>query len=151
MAQRQQQQQQQWVNKMRERELKEMQLNSHQDLLSFYLLKKEADKVSNMNDEQFNEIPDRYISDIRDKIGCSLPKNFYNDARKGPPTAEQFANDKSLLATLLGGYNPPPIHLLSINPLDEEAIEQLTFPPNLRPKEKPPSPIKQPPKFVNMR
>ena len=157
MAHRQQQQQwmgyansqQEYENKMKERELKEMQLNSHQDLLSFYLLKKPANKTINMNDEQFNTMPDRYIQDIRDDIGCSLPTNFDNDARKGPPTAEQFANDKSLLATLLGGYNPPPIHLLSINPLDQEAIEQLTFPSNLRPKEvKKPSPTKQPPKFM---
>lgn len=138
MAQRQQQQQhnntqwmyyansqQEYENKMKERELKEMQLNSHQDLLHFYLLKKPADKTINMNDEQFNQMPDKYIKDIREI--CSLPHNFYHDARKGPPTEQQFKTDKSLLATLLGGYNPPQIHDLSINNLDEAAVKSLTF------------------------
>ena len=153
MAQRQQQQwmyyansPQEYENKMKERELKEMQLNSHQDLLHFYLLKKPADKTINTSDEQFNQMPDRYIKDIREI--CSLPANFDDNARKGPPTAQQFKTDKSLLATLLGGYNPPPIHDLSINPLDQDAVAQLTFPANLRPKEvKKSSPTKPPPKF----
>ena len=126
---------QEYNEKLREKELNEMKLNSHQDLLKFYLLRKSCNKTIGATDESFNQMPDRYIGAIRD-IGCSLPSNFEHNARKGPPTQQQFENDKSLLATLLGGYNPPPVSMLTINPLDKETIDNfLTFPPTLKPKE----------------
>eukprot|EP01083_Nonionella_stella_P098050 275638_1 len=121
--------QQEYENKIREKEINELKLSPHEDLLSFFLLKKSCDKTINMSDEQFNTIPDKYIKDIRNDIGCSLPPNFEDNARKGPPSAEALSNDISLLASLLGGYNPP--RTCQIQRLDRET---LVFPNNLPPK-----------------
>ena len=134
---------QEYEQKERERELNKMKLNSHQDLLSFYLLKKPCQKTVNTPDVHFDNMPDQYLKGIT----CSLPNNFYDTVQKKPLTKEEFETDKSLLATLLGNTNPPPLHLLSINPLDEEARNTLTLDPILLPiQPKTRSPSKQPPK-----
>merc|ERR1740123_2179137 len=102
-----------------------MKLSAQDDLLTFYLLKKSAVRTMAMTDEQFNKMPDKYVKDIRTRIRCSLPDNFEDDADKGPPSEEALRSDISLLASLLGNYNPP--RVVSIQPLSDESKETLTF------------------------
>ena len=125
--------QQEYEAKLREKARLEMRLRAHQDLISFFGLKKGCDNSLKMKDEQFNQMPDKYVRDLRDQIGCSLPPNFVDGAQKGSLSQEQLNQDPSLLASLLGGYNPP--RICNIPPLDEQALEALHFPPNLKPKE----------------
>eukprot|EP01084_Bolivina_argentea_P273899 466689_1 len=123
--------QEEYDNKIRLKELNEIKLSSHEDLLSFFLLKKSSDKILATNDEQFNIMPDKYIRDIRDGINCSLPLNFGDNIRKTTQTNLDLTNDISLLASLLGGYNPP--RNCNIQLLDRQSIEILSLPNNLKP------------------
>ena len=124
---------QEYEDKKRQKEMNEMRLSAHEDLLSFYLLKKSASKTLNMSDEQFHKMPDKYFKDIRNNIRCSLPPNFEDNAKKGPPSQEALSSDVSLLASLLGNYNPP--RICNIQPLSEQSKDTLSFPNTFKPKD----------------
>mmetsp|Transcript_22459 Transcript_22459/g.36022 ORF Transcript_22459/g.36022 Transcript_22459/m.36022 type:complete len:149 (+) Transcript_22459:62-508(+) len=124
-----------YKQKERQKLILGMKLKPHQDLLSFYLLSKACDRTLNSDDEQFNLMPEKYVADLKNN-GYSLPPNFYHHSKKGT-TSQMLENDKSLLATLLGGYHPPPVHMLNINPLDEDSINTLKITSELQPVQKP--------------
>eukprot|EP00483_Globobulimina_turgida_P010033 UN10052 len=84
-----------------------------------------------MTDEQFNKMPDKYIKDLRDDFGCSLPTNFEGIAQLIPPSQQDLTNDISLLASLLGNFQPP--RTCAIQQLDRQSIETLSLPNNLKP------------------
>eukprot|EP00484_Ammonia_sp_Unknown_P000300 CAMPEP_0197023480 /NCGR_PEP_ID=MMETSP1384-20130603/4165_1 /TAXON_ID=29189 /ORGANISM="Ammonia sp." /LENGTH=155 /DNA_ID=CAMNT_0042451695 /DNA_START=23 /DNA_END=490 /DNA_ORIENTATION=+ len=111
---------QEYAAKQNEKHLKEMQLSPYHDLLTFYLLKKSCDKHLNLSEQQFNSIPNKYTGEQT----CSLPPNFAAlPQQKRQMNEEQLKADKSLLFSLLGGYNPPPLNQLSINPLTDDDLE----------------------------
>ena len=121
--------QQEYQEKLREKDRREMKLHPHQDLMSFMGMRKHCDKTIKMTDEDFKQIPNKYLLDVKG----SLPSNFVDPAMKGPPSEQQLKTDISLLASLLGGYNPP--RICNIPPLDDQALETLSFPPTFQPKQ----------------
>ena len=114
-------------------------LCGHEDLLTFFQLRKAHNKLLIKNEKQLNQLP---LKSYLKEILINVPNNIYNNKnRLGYP--KEFnpeyknnkiplnPNDPSYLGSLLGNYDPPSI--CNIRPLSNDDIHGLNMGTNLQP------------------